>query len=403
MAKKEKAGIRASFYEMWSRLTCLFEDSDTKKKIYFNGYNNLYPYDVEAVISNSPTASRGAKIMAKYISGKGLVDETKDVIVNVKENHKLSNVISFAAESIARQYGVFIHVSYGYDGDENTGLKIVPKELKVLDYCQCRKAKEDYNGFDGIIIQRDWLALTDKAVDKKNVTSEWYYPFNKNQNVVLAQIKKDSEDEDGNPEQDPVKAIQMYRGQVFYLNLTPSYKYAMPPVSSVYDDADTEARFAIYTNTQFRSGFLGKTAVITQGLDSEQSKVIEDNLSKFLGSENSGSIFHLDIESTDDIDKVIKFTQLKGQFDDKLFDSNDARVRRNILGAFNNVPEPLVLASSSLFGTSGDTYREMKIFYSEQTEDERKRLQETFTYLGFPCEIKPMVETTTETQANANT
>jgi len=91
--------------------------------------------------------------------------------------------------------------------------------------------------------------------------------------------------------------------------------------------------------------------------------------------------------------RKVHIEQLQPQFDDKLFEVTDKRLRRNILGAFNNVPEALVSASDgALFGTNAETYKEMKLFYSEQTEEEREKLQETLSYLGFPCIIEPIVK-----------
>ena len=185
---------------------------------------------------------------------------------------------------------------------------------------------------------------------------------------------------------------------MFYLNLTPRYKYALAPIDSVYNEADSEYRITEYTNAQTRTGFLGKTVALTQGLDEEESKQVKEDLAKFIGSENSGSLYHLDVEKADSLDAIIKFIQLQPQYNEKLFVETDRRIRRNILGAFNNIPEPLIFASDgALFGTNAEAYNEMKLFYSEQTEDERYRLSETLTYLGFPCEIKPIIERTTLT------
>lgn len=49
------------------------------------------------------------------------------------------------------------------------------------------------------------------------------------------------------------------------------------------------------------------------------------------------------------------------------------------MSAFNNIPEPLVNASDgALFGTSGETYSEMKKFYSEQNDEEREAIYKFF-------------------------
>ena len=89
MAKN--AGIRASLIELWKR-TILVESKD-KDKLYINGEGNTYPNEVEGVINNSPTASSCAKIMAKYIAGAGVLNETGELytyaqlpIVNPRNN-----------------------------------------------------------------------------------------------------------------------------------------------------------------------------------------------------------------------------------------------------------------------------------------------------------------------------
>ena len=60
--------------------------------------------------------------------------------------------------------------------------------------------------------------------------------------------------------------VKHYRGQVYYMNLTPRYKYALSKFDSTYNDADSEFRYGLYIN-RATTGFLGKTIAITQGLD----------------------------------------------------------------------------------------------------------------------------------------
>jgi len=258
MIDKTVRKVRATLKEMWHRYTPIVKDDALKAEIYYNGENNLYPYEVEGVINNSPTAFRAAQLKAKYIAGKGLKDGSIDPIVNVSENLKLSNIITLMAESISYHNGVFIHVGYGYD--EKRGL--VQKTLKVMDYVEGRKKKEDVNGFENSFVFKDWKKLFDRKTKKEDVKEKTYYPYNPNKEVVLAQIKHDSKNDS-----DPIEAIKKYRGQIFYLNLNPRFKYSSSPIDSVYNDADSEYRFGLYTNTQFRSGFLGKTLVVTPAVE----------------------------------------------------------------------------------------------------------------------------------------
>ena len=93
-----------------------------------------------------------------------------------------------------------------------------------------------------------------------------------------------------------------------------------------------------------------------------------------------------------DLDKAFVVQQLKAQFDDKMFGSTIKNMRQNIMGAFNNAPEPLIFSGSgSLFGTNAETYKEMKLFYWEQNEDERSMLEQTLRMFGYDVNIIPIV------------
>lgn len=394
--KKKRGFIRSTLFDLWHRFTPVKETKD-KEKYYYNGENNLYPYEVEATIKNSPTAKRASNIMKKFIAGKGIVGSNP--IVNSDTGDTLTKVVERIAKDVSVQYGCFIHVSFGAD--------LKPKELTILDYVECRIAKEDDDDNEGKIFVKDWIcALKDRGSSvgrNKEKKEAWYYPFNNNEDVIKAQIKADAGINKDIHDFDIIEALPDYRGQVYYLNLTPEREYAESLIDSVYLDAESEAYFSIYTNTQFANGFLGKTVAVTSGLDDEQSEKVSNDLKLFLGSKNSGAIYHLDVTASDDITKIIHFIQLKPQFDDKLFSETEKRVRRNILGAFNNVPPALVDASdSALFGTSGEAYAEMKEFYSEQTESERNSIEEALTYIGFPCKIIPIVEPKTEKPKTEN-
>lgn len=384
--------IRATLIELFSRIIPLKEDKKDGD-VYWNDVDNLYPNRIERIVNNSPTASRASKIMGKYISGKGLVSEDQDVIVNKAKNYKLSNVISICGQNIAKQGGVFIHRGFGIDADTEV-VKIAPRTLDVLDYTKCRIAKEDDENYDGKIYYRDYCEKKLFGNNKKT-EEKWFYPFNDNQDVILTQIKADYAKKKGEPTDNIAEMLPYYRGQVFYLNLTPEYKYALAPIDPNYNDADTEYRISLYENREVRGGFLGKTAIITQGLDDETAKTVNENISKWLGAdgEDTDGIFRLDLENAEDVTKVMHTIQLKPNIDPKLFSEMKKDLKVSILGAFNSIPEILVLSNSgTLFGTSGEAYEQAKIFYNEQTEDERWKLSETLTYMGFPCEIKPIIQ-----------
>lgn len=398
MAKDIIGKVRATLVELFTREIKL---DDKNKNIYLNGENNLYPYEIERAINNSPTATRAADIMQRFISGEGV---TNDVVVNSKKGYRLSDVVDMVAEDISTQNGSFIWVGYGFDPVTE---KPFQQKLDLLDYSNTRISKEDDNEYKGKIYYKDYQSKNTFSKSRGADSEAWYYPYNPNPDIVIAQMKADAraglklkKDEEVTIEQ----MVKHYRGQVFYLNMTPKYKYALSKFDSVFNDADSEFRFSLYVNREMRTGFLGKVIAITQGLDEGEEDTVSEDLGKLLGAENVGSLLHLRTEQADTLDNVLKIEQIKAQIDDKMFVEQDKRIRRNILGAANNLPEPLIYAGEgALFGTSGDTYREMKLFYQEQTQKERKTIERTLKYLGFETNIIPLVDELKIIEQNATT
>lgn len=384
--------FRAKFVELYRRFIPLAENKD--ESIYYNGENNLYPNEIELAILNSPSGKSASKVFAKYISGKGVEN---DYIVNPDKNYKLSKIVRMAANDVSKQNGVFFHIGQQLENG------VLRPTIDILEYTKSRLGKEDDNSF----ISKYWLkdcSVEKRGFGSKSVTSEWFYPFNDNIEVIVSQIKEDYLSSDPKEkEADLATMLPHYRGQVYYLNLTPEFKYALSPFDACYNHMDWEYRYSMYVNRSVRTGFLGKTYVVTSGLDEEENKSIEEDACKWLGSENVGGTFFVATEAGADIDKVFKVGQVKAEFDDKLASETKMYVSDNIYSQANNVPSQLVKTESSIFGTQSETYVEMKKFYTEQTQDERKEIEDTLTYLGFPCKIIPIIDINLQNEPTTTT
>lgn len=364
--------------------------SNSDNGIFSRDSDNLYPLRIERIINNSPTAKRCANMMAKFIAGAGV--ENEDII-----NHKgetLNDIIEQSAECIAEQYGVYFLVKYGVDADKISDKPIFKTaSIEVLDYVRMAKSKHDDSGNSG----KFYLLETDdknSAFKKVGDKTRWFYPFNEKPNVILDQMRNDCR-LTGVETPTMKDLIKHYRGQVFYLNLTPKYEYALPLVDSVYNDCDTEYRLSIYNNTQTRNGFLGQTVVVkyqNDMIDNERNREddFNEHLKNSLGAENSSNVLVVDVPmgTTDDLNKAFVVKQLEPQFDDKLFANLEKGLERKIMKAFNNIPEALVNGGNgALFGVNSETYEQMKRFYWEQNEKERAKLERTLRRFGFDINI----------------
>ena len=84
----------------------------------------------------------------------------------------------------------------------------------------------------------------------------------------------------------------------------------------------------------------------------------------------------------DDIDKAIKHIKIDTDIDDKLFEYTEGSTSNNIRKAYNNVPVILVDSSDhSIFGNSGEAILQAKMFYQEQTHEERMLIEQAFKVL----------------------
>lgn len=384
--------FRATLVQLWTRVITYNED----ESIYVNGEDNLYPSEMERVVMNSPTATRSANLFSKFMSGKGIEEE--NIIVNAKDSKRLTDILKEVTDDVSVQYGAWFHVGYGVNTDsENAEIK--PIALTILDYVKSRKDKSDDDENKGKI----WFGNYDTSEKKlfsakKDEEKKWYYPFSKDENVILSQIRNDNKEalkkakKDGK-EMELSEMIESYRGQVYYMNLTPDFEYAVSVFDSVFNDCDTEYRIGVYANTNTREGFLGKLAVLVSGLSETASEKIKEDIANWLGSENSSSVYFLEIEDSENLDENFKILNVESQYNDDQFDKTEARIRRNILGASNNIPEGLLFPNESggLFAGSGEAYLQMKYFYDQQVIYERAKIEETFRLLGFPITIIPIV------------
>lgn len=363
---QKKSWIRSKLIEIYERVTP--QAKHLKDKIYLNGDDNLYPNTIKGLINQSPTAKRCSSLMYKYIVGNGVVN-------NVDINKRITlNDIAFAmAREVASVYEFYVWIGYGIDANGN----FYKNNFKIISADKVRKQIDDDEGNNGKLIVSDWNAKNSLFGKDKTKKEKWFYPFNDNQNVVRSQILNDSE-----TEQITAESLSKYRGQLYHCNLTSEYQYGLPPWDSVYNDMSSEANIGIYTANEIKNGFLGKTIVATSGLSAEAEESVSKDLKSLLGSENSANFWHVSLEAGEKIDDNLKFIQLKPQYDDKLFQLTENRLRKNILGAFS-IPEDLVYSNSGLFGNSTDKYNELKKFYWEQLNYERQFISDRLFELGF--------------------
>lgn len=343
---------------------------DKKTGIHHNGVNNNYPELVDALTVNSVTAREASKLMARYITGRGFGDDLNNIAVHSEDGISLLRLLQDISKSIADHRGVFIHVNW------NAAFEI--KDVKVLPFADCRVGRKDSNRYAGkILVCEDW---SDK---KKTKEAKEVHVYNPKQKVIQAQV-------------DAAGGWNKYNGQILYVHRD-SGTYPLANLHPCLEDADSEKQASLFKNTSLRKGFFGKMLVVTKPMiddnitpeDPEYKEQVNardtfrETLQEFIGAENVDGILHFELEAdSDDINDNIMFKQIDSNIDDKLFAHTENTVTDNIRMCYNNVPAALIRSQDGkMFGSSGDAFKAMKLFYQEQTEDERMFVEEVINRL----------------------
>ena len=343
-----------------------------RKNIYHNGEDNLYPNEVDALISNSVTASGCAEKMAAFITGKGFGEDIDDLIINQRKDYTAYDLLTMTAESVSTQKGVFIHVSYDFEGNP---------EYDVLQYEKCRISKEDDADNKGKIYYSDYGA----GVVESRKKEKWFYPYNPDLNVINAQRKRDCELL-GIKEPTVEQLLTNYRGQVYFLSLDNKSVYPQSWIHSVMNDCDSEFHISVMRNNQIKNGFQKSTWFFTEEMDQEEGDVIFDTIKKVSSSKNAGNVAMLEFK---DFSKdKIHIQQLESDIDDKVVDLTETRLANNIRKAYKNIPKALIDSENgALFGSSGEALKEMIDSYSDELSKERRIIEQVFTML-----LKPLLK-----------
>lgn len=348
-------GLAAAFIELF-QATAKY---DKRLEIHENGVGNNYPALVESRIANSVTAKRCAETMATYLTGKGFGDELNKLIVNEKKGITLLQLLQDISESIAEQNGVFIAVNYNANF-EHTSFEVIP-------FNHCRIGKKDDDDYTGkILVCPDW------SDPKKAKNARIVDVYNDNPKVIQQQVNK-------------AKGWKKYNGQILYVKFG-KYMYPYSRAHTVLDDADSERAASVYKNASLIKGFFGKTLIVTKPLvdpsldkgdeEYKEQSTARDNfrktIKKFIGAENVDGALHLEMEfESDDIDKEILFKNIDTNINDKLFAHTETSVSENICIAYGINPNLIKPKDAGLFAQSGESYKQMKLDYQEETSDER--------------------------------
>ena len=342
---------------------------DKKLAIYKNGEDNNYPERMERLKNNSVTAKMASAIMVQYLIGKGF-GEADNLKIG---KDKLIHIATDIATDLVDNKGYYVHVNF----NANLGIS----DFKKLPFNQCRIGEKDSNDYNGkILVHKDWSGDV-KAKDVKVLNV-----FNPDKEVLKYQIKA-------------AGGIENFKGQILYFNIDRNYYYPLNRIDTVSHDCNSEYNASVYKDNILENGFIQSTFFITRPLidnnfiiEARQSKdsVLLENLrnqeserenfkengKQMLGAKGIGGFMHVEVDfAGDDLSQAFKIETIKSNVDPALFKFVEESAMDKILMVYNNLPNVLIKADNSMFGSSGEALRVAKETYWENTWIERNILE----------------------------
>lgn len=340
--------------------------------------DNAYPSRMERLINSSVTAKSSARMLSRFLIGKGFLKPELNKIEIGKDryNRPITAYKLLRQIAISTAYYAGYYVRAQFDGNLNvTG-------LLHEDFKNCRFGLKDSQDYSGkIVIYNNWDKSKGAKVDRKK-----YRPvdvWNMNGDVISSQITK-------------AKSVEKYRGQVFFNFLDEYYIYPLSPIDPVHYDADTEHEISMFKNGELRRGFFMKYIIHHTKFESQKdADDFKDKMKEFQGGGHKYSF--MVVEGTFDENgnlktgENIKIEEIKQNIDDKIFESYEKSCINNIRKAYNAIPQILIDYEDSKLGTtSGEALFQASGFYNQMTDELRTVISESFVEMFSKWKDEPL-------------
>lgn len=317
--------------------------------------DNNYPARVRDIVSSSGMGKSCVHLYRKFIFGKGFGDIgfakakiNRHGLTPDKLLLKLSNDLAYFG-------GFAIHVNFNALGEVS--------EVNYQPFSHVRRTSKDSEYPNMFAVYKNWGERNIKKADIIYI-NKW----NPNPEVVLQEIEA-------------CGGIESYKGQVFYFS-TEGDEYPVAMYDAVLEDMQTDSQSKTYKFRNVTTNFMASHMLIVDKMESadgedggsrEKSELIQ-SLEEYQGADDAQKIIVVEKESVDQTFTLEKVEQQNG---DRLFEWTETSTRDNIRQAFL-IPAVLLMSTPGKLGTADEIIDATK-FYNTVTDDERLKLEESFS------------------------
>lgn len=331
-----------------------------KLGVIFNGDDNLKPFVIEQMISQSPTALQCAGVYGSFLSGAGFELKNVDVSGRFWEFVTPNDLLIDVTNSIKMHRGVFIHVGYNSLYEKTS--------FEVLPYTLCRVGKKDSSDFSGKIV----VSPTGWGKSQKKEDVKIYDAYNPQPEIIEKQVARDG-------------GWSNYKGQIYYFKLDKFKTYSESPIEGVIDYVHAEIQMGKYYVGLIKRRFEDVDVIRYRQFEkqSEETAFIE-NIKNVSGLEATGSKLILKDDWNDERKDSgnFKFDKLVSNSTPDRFAHIEAVSANHIRKVFNNIPPQLVdFVQGKLGSTSGEDLVKAQAIYNASTGRDRQKIETLFAEL----------------------
>jgi len=330
---------------------------DRQLEIQTFGERNDYPQTVLEIVGGSSTGAACVELYAKFIGGKGFVDQELYKLVVNQQGLTNDALLELLAKDYAMFGGFYVHVNY------NMNYKIIGLSWIPFEHVRLGSLNDD-NEYDRVAIHWDWGRRFGTLKNWKKEDIDYIDRFNPDPVAIEMQVAL-------------AGGWDRYKGQVYVFAGNRHGSYPLPSYSAALTDMSTEQGIAnaMYRNARnnfFPAGILVNVKDMSE-TEKQEDKVTE-SLMKLQGDENVGKYLVVDVKVKEE---APIFLPMSVQNYDKEFQVTEKTARERIGRSFSQ--PPILRAENIGAGFGADLIENAYRFYNSITSKERLQMERVFT------------------------
>lgn len=327
--------------------------------------DNVYPQRMKQLVATSGTAIACVELFAAFVAGDGLADlDFAKAVVN-RVGLTMDDLNNLVADDISNHRGFAMIVNYN--------LNLTFAEVYHQPFAHCRLPDNDHLG--KIAVYDNWNKERSPQIKKNQI--KWFHVFDPRPEVVRQQIIA-------------AGGITNYKGQILWISFDGPRVYPASQFDSVQEDIDIDAQDKTFRHSTVRKSFAPSVALISAGdygdgnkdeSDEQDGEEKREEFAKMIkqhqGAENVNSILHIELDTTEDIDKVLKIIAMPNVDNSKMYEGIRRSTKDNIIEAFG---QPTILLGKEVSGKLGTSseIKDAQDFYNAKTAKIRRRVERAY-------------------------